>query len=1507
MSQILFFKALGPNERWVTVRPPGHEKGQPLLVRENSDGSATVIGGAGGALNHARLGKLRSPQEYARASAEKKKARQEARKEQAKRDKEAGVHEAKKSAKERVGSQRREHQRKFIQAVAEKSGWDKSDLQFDEQKHRDAGRSEGAIKKLARQHHNELLKRAKSVTDNLTERVVADPEYRADAGLGEIPLDSKNPDVVTVQDLDPITPRGAALGYSTDYKGRAESAGLSKEELTREAEELREQKRAQLTDAQRRAAITRGETAKMVGEELRGIRDPLPDVHAAEIGAADAAELLRERKRLESAERQAAAAQRDIDSGDGAPKAYAIDAEPDEQLDEKVRDSIESDLRTVRTRAFLTAAEDVAGGDAHQALRGHVGVGAYNSINALALTVGGDALVDRSVVDVLGVTGAAQVLVRRLKQDLNTEEYQQLTDGMQEFHLHHYMETSKEALEQAEDLRKKAADIELPEAHTGADLQVMQAINDRRRQAVTDAQKILGQALGEMEANGTLVHQLQQGAQDDVRVPLSGITPEDAIRQVRAIGLQRGDYKIEHADGRGFLTINAAGMDRLAKPVDREALQQVRRNLDIIEGRQDEENWLPLGVANRPDLAMDVKDGVAPRLAKPFDPGADLEQSLRDYIGGRAADGDTPADIVADIQSADFFNKVGGDRTNEYYAALNAVAPMKGADGKQNRAESLAPAFEKYADAFADREYGGKLTPLHRQKFHVDQKAVDSMHRALSDHPEGTAAYKPIGEMTPQDQRALREYFHRHVARESPEAGELRGKLEQLEGSEPEKETVDMFGESGTNPEWLSWRQERDEAAEKLNASSLTWSKYVGSMRGNAAAYQSVQDLIRSDVGNAFAGHYNKLSPGAPLKVGRAVIRNNLAHLDTIDPEARDARLAKERALVDSLRERSGGRYAAGSVRDKLDAAREEREAFDQSQMGFFADEPAPTAEKPLAKDERHTLGHAAERQVAAMMGIVGKNFRPGQPLKLWNPSMNGKGIARQRAVKLIDANKRVSLSFGVGSGKSLIGLSAFTNLHQQGKAKRGLYLVPSIVQGQFRGEALRYLEPGKFNWHIEPGASREERIKAYKNPGNDFAVMTHQSFRDDMVHLGAKGAGISEDQMRDQLAAMQPADRKAWMKNVLEKEGINFDYLMVDEGHDLLNRAGKENSTMANVVDAFSSHTPYYVNASGDPIKNDPSEAFDLLSKMDPERYNDRAAFMRRYGVDTIAAKEGLRREMARHVYPSRIDPEVMAEKRQVKTGLSDGQKSDLQALDQNLVKARIARMRGKVDVGAMKAVSPGSFEGVPADQHEKVAAELQKSIGILRESAQRNIIYNHADNPAMDAVVKHADSRRGKPGVVFARNLEAVQQLKERLEKAGHRVVAITGADSSKEKAAKLQRFQPEQGEAHADIVVASDAAATGANLQRGQWLWQYDTPDTAKTHAQRAGRIHRIGQKNDVELIDGLPDHPSVHRARDRLAKKYELRDLMTTPLGGLDDTGLALHIKKAQNHQQEGLDL
>lgn len=1495
---------LGPGERWITVRPPGHEKGQPVLIRENPDGSATVLGGVGGKLTGLRLTGRKDGESAREAAQRRQEARKKARAERLAQDKASGLHEAKQAARKALREQRQEAERDFIAAVAKAKGWDPGSLEFPAEKY--AHLSESAQAKLRQRHHAQMLRAANAAAREAGDRARMDHAARFEA-IGEIPLEADSPDLLSVADLDPMKEGGGGLGFSADYKKRAEAAGLTPEEKAAELQAAQDAKLAEMTDEQRKAAIAKGEAGQVLHQELESVRDlPLfsPKDEAKLTDMKADLEILKARKKLQMLRQQAAEAGKEIDEARSEPKAYSLAvSEADADIEAKVREDVENDLRTIAARNFLSQV------DAHDrgALGRHIGVGAFNAVNALSLTVAGEGVMDRSVVDVLGIAGAAQVLARRLRSALSPEEFEQVRDALGEYHADTYAKATADALAKAKEYQDVAASIELPESVSSADdLQLAQDLNQKRREAVDEARRVIGTVLGETEANAALVAALGAEDPDKLEVPLGNISEESAIHQARAIGLQKGDYQIERVGPDLFLTVNAVGMERLAAPVDREDLAQLKRSQAIIRGDMDEEGWLPLGFANRPDLTTDVKPGVAPRLARPFAPGDDLQQALKDYIGGRMADGDAPGDILADVQSADFIQK-SGKTAAEYAKALDAVVPTKGQDGKMLTADALAPTFDAYADEYVEREYGGTRSTLNKQTFAMDKVSVEALHRALADHPEGVAAYKQVGELDHRDQRALRDFFAKNIARESPDEAELRERVEQLDAAEPERMTTDMFGDTVTNPAWSEWKAERDEAAAKHSAASLTWSKYVEAMRGTVRAYEAVQDLIRSNVEAKFAEHYNRLNPDHPLKVGTASIRNNLAHLDTIDPAARAERQAKEAALRDSLRERVGGKYAAGSVKDKLDAAKEQQAAFEQAQMGFFSSDgdlfgDAGEGEEPkqreLAADERRTIGHVAGRQIAKMMSTVGGNFKPGEPVKLWAPSMSGKYAPQQRAIKMLEANKRLGGALGAGSGKTAIMLGGFSHLHGKGKVKRAIMLVPSIVQGQFAGEALRYLEPGKFKWHIQPGASRAERIAAYKDPETHFAVMTHQSFRDDMIHLGAKHAGVDEGEMTERVNAMSPEDRKAWMRAIMDKEGISFDMTMVDEAHETLNRAGKENSTLANVTDSLSDNTEYYGYFSGDPVKNDASEIHSVMEKLDRKRYGDRAAFMRKYGADTLSSKDALRREMSRYVFPNRISSGVNAERKAVEVDLTDGQKEALRELDKNFAAARLARMRGQVDVEAMKAISPSSFEDVPEDQHRDVAAKLQKSLGIMKGSAIRRVINSHPDNAKIDAMIKEVEARPGKQGVVFAHARADIEAIKARLEAAGKRVVTITGADSAAEKDRKRKLFNPEKGEAQADILLASDAGAVGMNLQSGRYLIQHDIPDTAKTHGQRNARIDRLGQKNDVELIDMVANHREERRARDRLSKKYGLRDLMTSPMEGLDDTGFAWYLKQKQ---------
>ena len=384
--------------------------------------------------------------------------------------------------------------------------------------------SEAAREKVRDRHHQNLLKRAKEVIQGSREKLVQDAAARAEAGVGEVPLFSDDPDVLSVQDLDPVKAQKPSLGFQANYKGRAEAAGLTQPALEQEAMAIK-------TPGELMAAFKSGGAADAIKAELEGIKEPAaPNADASLLSAQDALELVKEGKRLAQIEKAAREANAEVDRSPSEPKAFVLETSDD--VDADAQEDIANDLRTMQTSAFLAEVGRIAGGKPEETLGGHIGVGAYNSINSLALAAGGDALVDRSVVDVLGVAGAAQVLARRLHADLG-EDARHVADGVQDWHLNHYMKTSTEALKKARDLMDAAKAIEVSdEAQTGAELAVAQELNARRRAAVGDAQRILGQALGEMEANAALVLAMKAPGSGDFQVSLGAVAPEQGFNSV---------------------------------------------------------------------------------------------------------------------------------------------------------------------------------------------------------------------------------------------------------------------------------------------------------------------------------------------------------------------------------------------------------------------------------------------------------------------------------------------------------------------------------------------------------------------------------------------------------------------------------------------------------------------------------------------------------------------------------------------------------------------------------------------------------------------------------------------------------------------------------------------------------------------------------------------------------------------------------------------------------------
>ncbi len=107
----------------------------------------------------------------------------------------------------------------------------------------------------------------------------------------------------------------------------------------------------------------------------------------------------------------------------------------------------------------------------------------------------------------------------------------------------------------------------------------------------------------------------------------------------------------------------------------------------------------------------------------------------------------------------------------------------------------------------------------------------------------------------------------------------------------------------------------------------------------------------------------------------------------------------------------------------------------------------------------------------------------------------------------------------------------------------------------------------------------------------------------------------------------------------------------------------------------------------------------------------------------------------------------------------------------------------------------------------------------------------------------------------------------LRERLSNNGYKVAVIHGGLSVDERRqAQWDFMSPETL-----ILIATDAAGEGINLQFCRLLINWDIPWNPNRLEQRMGRIHRYGQKNDVLVFNMVADNTREGQVLSRSTDK------------------------------------
>lgn len=190
-------------------------------------------------------------------------------------------------------------------------------------------------------------------------------------------------------------------------------------------------------------------------------------------------------------------------------------------------------------------------------------------------------------------------------------------------------------------------------------------------------------------------------------------------------------------------------------------------------------------------------------------------------------------------------------------------------------------------------------------------------------------------------------------------------------------------------------------------------------------------------------------------------------------------------------------------------------------------------------------------------------------------------------------------------------------------------------------------------------------------------------------------------------------------------------------------------------------------------------------------------------------------------------------------------------------------------------------SLENILADPKKFKLFTTAKSPAEIREEAnQVKVLVEIAENlynsnqeeqkfiKLRELLQSHGVLDNTEKLVIFTEHKDTLDYLENRLSNNGYDIVTIHGGKSVDERREAQNQFAKK-----AQILIATDAAGEGINLQFCRLLINWDIPWNPNRLEQRMGRIHRYGQPKDVLVFNMVAQNTREGQVLERLLNKLD----------------------------------
>lgn len=450
-------------------------------------------------------------------------------------------------------------------------------------------------------------------------------------------------------------------------------------------------------------------------------------------------------------------------------------------------------------------------------------------------------------------------------------------------------------------------------------------------------------------------------------------------------------------------------------------------------------------------------------------------------------------------------------------------------------------------------------------------------------------------------------------------------------------------------------------------------------------------------------------------------------------------------------------------------------------------------------------------------------------------------------------ANGRALLADDMGLGKTLQAIAAASWLYRTAQAKKVLVVCPASLKQQWAREIEKF---AGLPVQIVQGGS-EARSVQYRR-GDGFYILNYELVLRDLSVIN----------------------------NVL-----NPDLLILDEAQRIKNWQTK----IATAVKRVESRYAFVL--SGTPLENRLEDLYSLMQVVDPHVLGPLWRYFADFHITDERGKVLGYRNLS--TLRQRLAPVMLRRDRRL---VSDQLPRRIeQRLDVAMTDAQRELHDAAVQAAGQLARLMKRRPLTPSEQNRFMSALQQarmacNAAGLVDKETEGSPKLDELENLIQELCVQS-----GLKAVVFSQWALMTEMVEQRLRRMGVGCVRLHGGVPTDKRGELMDKFHDDDA---IQVFISTDAGGTGLNLQNAAVLINLDMPWNPAVLDQRIARIHRLGQKQSVQIILMVASDSYEERVTSLVKGKRHLFDNVIDPDASEDVVGVSRKLLEVLSDELAG---